>query len=107
LEDLTTHSHTFYKERLKECEARLTDLNNQKNDFEKEFEIIQNRYRALITIESRLIDKGWYNEQDKHWFLYNCGLVKKEISTKGRELKILEYRINSILIEMEGLKKVV
>jgi hypothetical protein len=107
LEDLSSHSHKYYKERLNECEAILIDLNNQKKSIEKEFEILQNRYRALITIESRLIDKEKYNEQDKHWFQYNCGLVKKEISSQGKELKLLEYRINILLIEMEGLKMVI
>lgn len=104
-EEFTSHAQTFYKKRLKECDALLNDLNKQKTAIEKEVELLQNRYRALITIESRLIDKEWYTEKDKHWFLYTCGLVKKEISPLGKELKILEYRIMCIQIEMEGLKK--
>jgi len=107
LEDLSSHSYKFYKERLNECEAILIDLNNQKKSIEKEFEILQNRYRALITIESRLIDKEKYNEQDKHWFQYNCGLVKKEISISEKQLFQLTYKIDCLNNEMMHLKMLI
>lgn len=104
LDSLSDHLIHFYKERHTECEQQLKKLRKERNEIADEYETNLNRYRALITLESRISSEDdHFDKQDKSWFQYNTGVIKKEIAKYWKELQMIDYRIKCIEKEIDGL----